>query len=189
MTLIRGVNLAGQSFSPRRRTAVTKRGGAAPGLCGTSYVCHRVDHLSCPHHCSGGRRLPHSSTAQSALAVATRHWSRFPLCSSLSARAWLSAWPRRPANQQAGKAANQEAGTHCVPQTLKNMSFDMTESLFESKNHHSQHIITITVMFGYYHTLPKTLISNVCQTCPSTTTIKTMKLGRPLPAQLNRPTT
>ena len=81
-----------------------------------------------------GRRLPHSSTA---LAVATRLWSRFPFCSSLSARAWLSAWPRRPANQQAGKAANQEAGTHCVPQTLKNM----TESLFESKNQLSQHNI------------------------------------------------
>ena len=32
LTLIRCVFMAGQSFSPRRRTAVTKRRGTAPGL-------------------------------------------------------------------------------------------------------------------------------------------------------------
>ena len=32
-------------------------------------ACHRVDHPSCPHRCSGGRRRPHACTA---FAVATR---------------------------------------------------------------------------------------------------------------------
>ena len=62
LTLLDGVCSAGQSFPPRYRTAITKRGGAAPGLY-RSYACHRVDHPSCPH-----RRRPHSCTA-------------FPLCS------------------------------------------------------------------------------------------------------------
>ena len=45
--------------------------------------------------------------------------------------------PRRPANQQAGKAAigHQEAGKHGGQETLKNM----TGSLFESKYHLSPH--------------------------------------------------
>ena len=44
---------------------LTKRGGAAPGLC---YVYHRVDHPSCPHHCSGGRRQPRSRLHISAIS-------------------------------------------------------------------------------------------------------------------------
>ena len=76
MTLLDGVCSAGQSFPPRYRTAITKRGGAAPGLY-RSYACHRVDHPSCPH-----RRRPHSCTA---FAVATRHFSRFPFARSIAA--------------------------------------------------------------------------------------------------------
>ena len=97
-------------------------------------ACHRIDHPSCPHRCSGGRRLPHSCMA---FAVATQHFSCFPFCSLLYALAWLSVLPCLQANQQAGKGANQEAVTHCVAQTLKNM----TESLFEFKIHLSQHNI------------------------------------------------
>ena len=60
---------------PRRRTAVTRRGG----LCGRSYACHRLNHLFCPHRCSGGRRRTHSCTA---FAVAT--FQPLPLCLALT---------------------------------------------------------------------------------------------------------
>ena len=42
LTLLRGVFLAGQSFLPRRRTAVTQRGGAAPGLCSKSHPAKKT---------------------------------------------------------------------------------------------------------------------------------------------------
>ena len=162
MPLLRSVSLEGQSFSPRRRTVVMKCGGAAPG-----------------------RRRPHSSTA---FAVATRHFSRFPFCSLLYVRAWLSARPCRPATQQAGKAANQEAATHCGQQTLKNM----TELLFESKIHLSHHNIGLesslsrsSLDFSTHFTKNIGLkMSNISLYDDN----PTMRLGRPLQAKLNRPT-
>ena len=69
--------LAGQRFTFLGRTE----------LWGQSYACHRVDHPSCPHRCSGGRRRPHSCTA---CTVATRHFSLFPLaCCRLLCRSRL----------------------------------------------------------------------------------------------------
>ena len=67
----------------------------------------------------------------------------------------LSAQPAvLPANQQDCKSSNhlEDAGTHYGQQLLK----DSMGSLFESKNHLSQHNIvlyTITVIFGYFHNL------------------------------------
>ena len=91
LTFIQEDFLARKGFPPRHRTAVTKRGGAAPGLCGRSYACHCVDHPSCPDdRCSGGRRLLHS------------RWS----LPDISAASPFALRPSRPANQRAGKAAN-----------------------------------------------------------------------------------
>ena len=58
-----------------RRHEARRQLHSAPGLCCRSYACHRVDHPSCPDHCSGWRRQLHSSTA---FPVATRHFRRFP---------------------------------------------------------------------------------------------------------------
>ena len=122
--------------SSARDGASALRDGGPGAVARSSQLCafHSFHHPSCPHRCCGGQRNPHSSTA---FAGATRHFSCFPFCTSLSVQPLLSARPCRPADQKAGKVANQEADTHCCPQTPKNM----TGSLVESKIYPSQHNI------------------------------------------------